>query len=461
MANPVIPEQPKGSLIKEEYHPGFNKFSFIPPKEKLKEAGLKAETPMSYIVQMLDVNEQENYVTIYPINTLSTHPRFLKSKYQGLKSITLANFDLGGAEDQDEVTGLLENMPTGFVRDFNYGLGFLKDYSYISNVVEHLGFEHLVIDLNKVTEADEENKMLILKYSEFDEIRKLINRITYASQKTARKVKSTSVYNSVCFYLRDEKNYPQNPLDIKDTYIDRSIAKYAELKNVGLSKSERSKLVKTINNNTKGILEEDSQALVKLKNEIELVTLDVLINVFEGMLSKKLSENKWQELFLENPFVLNLLFGYPIITINDQASVGGRKISGEGEKITDFLMKNIKTNNTALIEIKKPQTLLLNKRPYREGLYSPSTELSGSINQVLDQRHKLQKEISVIKDNSGVYDIETYAVHCVLIIGLTPKGREESKSLEIFRRNSRDVDIITFDEVLEKLNQLHAFLSGA
>ena len=92
-------------------------------------------------------------------------------------------------------------------------------------------------------------------------------------------------------------------------------------------------------------------------------------------------------MFQENPFILNLLFGYPIIKIQDQASVGGRKLSGKGDKVTDFLSKNVKTNNTAIVEIKKPHAKLLNATEYREGVFSPSSELSGSLNQTLDQRN--------------------------------------------------------------------------
>lgn len=460
MANPIIPEQPQGTLTKEECYPGCNMFSFVPPEEKLKDAELEYKDPVDFSVPILEVDEQKDYVTIFPVNTLATHPDFLKPKYSGIKSITLSNFNLGGAEAQDDVVGLLEGLPSGFVKDFNYGLGFLKDYKCVADIVGELGFEHIVIDANDVTDKDEDGELLIISFSEFDQIRKHINRITNASQKTARKVKAAVVHNSICFHLNDEQNYPQKTLDIKDTYIERSIAKASKIKNMDMSKSEKKELVKTINKNIKQILNEDSETLVKLKSNIELVSLENLIVVFEGMLSKKLSEDKWQELFLENPFILNLLFGFPIIKIQDQASVGGRKLSGEGDKITDFLIKNIRTNNTALIEIKKPQSQLLNKSPYRNGIFSPSTELSGSINQVLDQKHKFQKEIGAIKENSGIFDIETFAVHCVLIVGLIPEGRDESRSLEMFRRNSRDVDIITFDEILDKLKQLHAFLSN-
>jgi hypothetical protein len=198
---------------------------------------------------------------------------------------------------------------------------------------------------------------------------------------------------------------------------------------------------------------------MKLQNDLELVTLEHLIKKYEEMLKKRLNENHWQKLFSENPFILNMAFGYPVIKIHDQASVGGRKLSGAGEKITDFIVKNSITNNTALLEIKTPQTRLLNKTVYRGEVYTPSSDLSGSINQVLDQKYKFQKEISTIKENTRLYDIESYAVHCALIIGQTPKDIDQQKSFELFRRNSKDVEIVTFDELLEKLKQLFAFLS--
>jgi len=42
---------------------------------------------------------------------------------------------------------------------------------------------------------------------------------------------------------------------------------------------------------------------------------------------------------------------------------------------------------------------------------------------------------------------------------MEPDDLEKQKSFEIFRRNSRDVEIITFDELLEKLKLLHTLLS--
>ena len=200
--------------------------------------------------------------------------------------------------------------------------------------------------------------------------------------------------------------------------------------------------------------------LMQLRDDIELVTLERMIEKYSLMLEKSLKEGRWQDLFNENPFILSMAFGCPIIKVQGQASVGGRKISGAGDKITDFLTKNTLTNNMALIEIKTPQEKLLNKKPYRDSVFTPSSGLSGAINQALDQKYKLQKDITSLKEASRQYDLEAYAVHCALIIGKTPEDLDQQKSFELFRRNSKDVEIITFDELLEKLILLRTFLSS-
>ena len=123
------------------------------------------------------------------------------------------------------------------------------------------------------------------------------------------------------------------------------------------------------------------------------------------------------------------------------------------------LVKNKMTNNTAIVEIKKPQTKLLRKTPIQRGVFSPSTELSGAISQVLEQKYRFERDIARIKEDSRIYDIETYSVHCCLIIGKTPSGVEHQKSFELVRRNSKDVDVVTFDELLGKLKELSQFLS--
>ena len=201
-------------------------------------------------------------------------------------------------------------------------------------------------------------------------------------------------------------------------------------------------------------------ALSQQMSRDEIRKLERLITRYEEMIGQKLKEQNWQDFFTENPFILSLAFGYPVIKVQDQASVGGRKLSGSGEKIADFLVKNSMTNNTAIFEIKTPQADLLNKTPFRSGIHTPSSELTGAINQALDQKYQFQTHIASVKHNSRIHDIESYSVHCCLIIGVTPSEEDQQKSFELFRGNSKDVEIVTFNELLEKLKQLRDFLEG-
>ena len=56
--------------------------------------------------------------------------------------------------------------------------------------------------------------------------------------------------------------------------------------------------------------------------------------------------------------------------------------------------------------------------------------------------------------------MEAYAVRCCLVIGQMPCDEHEQRSFEMFRGNSKDVEIITFDELLEKLKHLRDFLKS-
>ena len=213
-----------------------------------------------------------------------------------------------------------------------------------------------------------------------------------------------------------------------------------------------------VEKNVSAIAETEPEKLTKLKSQIELASFEIVITRFEEMIARKVKENKWQTFLNENPFILTLAFGYPIIKVQNQAWVGGRKLSGSGEKIADFAVKNSMTNNIAIIDIKTPQEQLLNKKPFRDGVYTPSSALSGSVNQMLDQKYQFERNVAQIKENSRIHNIESYSVHCCLIIGTMLLSNDEIKSFEHFRQNSKNVEIVTFDELLEKLKELRNFM---
>jgi hypothetical protein len=450
-----------GTLEVEEIHPNFVEVYFVPPAHSLQAAQFRSQKLALKRAKLLEIHHA--FLTIYPISTFGHRSDFLKPKYRQVKCITLAGSHIVtvGGEDggvpttPDGVLELLEELPSAFTKDYAYGLGLAKPYRYIIDAVEELtGCSGIIIggdDAVNPYEAGEE--WFCISETEFDKARRALNNIENLAQTAARSVKEATTYN----ILAERLGVPKKEVKAGRHPYRKLITAIAQ-GNEALSEADKGAVINALTAQVESIAETQPDKLAKLRGDIELVTLDALIDRYDKMLNEKLVEGQWQAFFNENPFILNMAFGYPVIKVRDQASVGGRRLSGGGEKITDFLVRNSLTNNTALFEIKTPQTALLNKTPFREGVYTPSGDLSGSINQALDQKYQFQKQIAHIKENSRLYNIESYAVHCCLIIGLAPDGEDQKKSFELFRRNSKDVEIVTFDELLEKLKQLSAFL---
>lgn len=453
-----------GTLEVEEVHPNFVEVYFVPPERSLVEAGLDPNKASSYRTKLLEINGQHQFLTIHPISTFGDRSDFLKPKYGQIERITLDDTDIisgvgwDATSTPEDVRDVLENLPSTFTKDYAYGLGIAKPYRFIIDAVEALSdCTEIVITGKHATGPDPDGDgIFYISTQDFEQARFELNKIDRHAQSAVRAVKWTAAHNILAERLGVSK---QDPKAGRHPYRKLFTA-VAEGKQE-LSEEDQNAVIGALTSHAADIAENQPEKLAKLRGDIELVTLEALITRYEEMLGKNLAEGRWQDFFNENPFILNMAFGYPVIKVRDQASVGGRKLSGNGEKITDFLVKNSLTNNTAIFEIKTPQTPILNKTPFRDGVYTPSADLSGSINQALDQKYQFQKQIAQIKDNSRLYDIESYAVHCCLVIGKTPDGDDRKKSFELFRRNSKDVEIVTFDELLEKLKQLSAFLRAA
>ena len=483
-----------GSLVVEELSSDCIEVFYIPSEEKLEQSGLNPDSEAEYSVKLLEIDGLIQRITLFPIKTIGGRDDFLQPKYNQIKSITLADANLvffpseseastdsdraffspyfGPAEPmeelkdidslkrvpstQEDVMKVLEGLPSAFTKDYDYGLGLANPYRFIVHAVETISDCTEIVISEQATGINQEEKIFYISFDDFEMARKTLNNITNLSQKAAESVKEGKVYN----FFAEKIGQPEIPITVGRHPLRKLFTSVAQGEEP-LSDGEQVAVLDVMEKNVKTIAEIQPEKLVKLQSDIELANLNSLIVRYEEMINKNFSESDWQRFLNENPFILSLAFGYPIIKVQDQASVGGRKISGSGEKITDFLVKNSMTNNTAIIEIKKPQTELLNKKPFRSGVYTPSSELSGSINQALDQKYQFEREISQIKENSRIHDIETYSVHCCLIIGKMPSDEERQKSFELYRGNSKDVEIVTFDELLNKLKEFSTFLNPA
>ena len=349
-------------------------------------------------------------------------------------------------------------LPSGFIRDYDYGLGLLPTHRCIINAIESLTpCTELLITRTPLVFADAEPHVFPLAYEDYLDLHRAINRISRTSQVAARAVKKGLAENHVASTL----GLPEQPVASGRSKLRQKLTRMILKEDEPPSRADEDNLVALMKASATSIATSRPEKLLPLTGEIELAALDSLIDHYEEMLGANLGESKWQAFFKPNVFLLNLAFGFPVITVNSQASVGGHTWSGSGEKVTDFVAKNSMTNNAALIEIKKPHTALLKLKPYRGGVYAPSAELTGPMSQALDQKYRFDQEIAQRKQNSGIHDIESCSSECCLIIGTTPEGDDQSRAFEIYRGNSRAVAIVTFDELLEKLRILRDFLRSS
>lgn len=203
----------------------------------------------------------------------------------------------------------------------------------------------------------------------------------------------------------------------------------------------------------------------KTKELIDSKYIQQTINESDKLLKTKVDsptlEKKWQKLLKENSWIFSTIFAQPVILYKDEAYVGGKTVKNKDGKFNDFLIKNDLSDNLSFLEIKTHHTKLVSKNPYRgTDVFSIEKEVSGCIVQVLNQRDNFQKEFYTLKAKAkkGEY-FESFNPKCVILIGSLSSLTDEQKSaFEMFRSNSKDVDIITFDELFRKIKSLQSIM---
>lgn len=190
----------------------------------------------------------------------------------------------------------------------------------------------------------------------------------------------------------------------------------------------------------------------------------------KGRLEKR-NEDVWQNFFEANPWI----FGYGLQLVSceglddkklEQTVVGNDIIDGTGKRI-DALLKTKGTISKLLFcEIKTHFAgQLLRVAPYRPSVFVPSEDLQGAVAQVQKTMHKVvlklqENYLKPTHSNGNPTGEELLVVRPrgVVVIGKlkdfnTPNGinYEMLSSFEIYRQQINGIDIITYDELYERV----------
>jgi hypothetical protein len=79
-----------------------------------------------------------------------------------------------------------------------------------------------------------------------------------------------------------------------------------------------------------------------------------------------------------------------------------------------------------------------------------SKEVTGAVQQVLQNRYSIAKDYSVLVGDAPEFSI--FSPRLLLVVGNSSSldNEEKQKSFELYRGQLRDVDVVTCDELVEK-----------
>lgn len=387
---------------------------------------------------IIEINKESLTTVLRPINTIIQSFHYFEAKYN-IKEFVFEGFEVE-IEELDQGYGVY-GLPTGFTKSILYGLGLEKKYKILINTVlkNFTNCNKIIISKFKNTSLRLDN--IVISYDDFEKIRRGIDRNQDLFYREGQIAKEMFIYDNIFNYC-DSKKYPVLKLPARKDVI------YKILRNTEYNKGTKA----------------DKSALSILKDNTDLSFLTILMNEFQEKINDNHKEATYQSFFEQNPILLTFFSGSPFVKFKNQAYVGGKSFDNSNGQYPDFLHKHKLTNNTFIVEIKTPNTPLLDKSAYRDtGVYNASKHLSGSIAQILTQKYQLETEISTLLKNAEDRNVEAYNVQGLLIIGNLSLYTEKEmvRSFELFRNNQKNIRIVTYDECLEQLKTFIALLSSS
>lgn len=275
--------------------------------------------------------------------------------------------------------------------------------------------------------------------TEFLEIIKILN----ISQITERKISFSLEQNNQCkesiSTLINQALNNDDKSSLVSDFLNSGVITNHDIVNTGYRKLSLQKFKKLLNN-------EDYLNTYKNENNIQ----------------NSPPEKVWQHFFKNNPWIFGYGLDYRFQSIlQDEANLNAANLGGKNAVNADFLLGDNKF--TTFVEIKRPDTKLFGEKKNRSNSWKLSTDLYEAHSQILEHKASGQIKLSEISreyDGHGneikqkAYDSKT-----ILIIGSwteiessnnAQERKIKEKTFELFRRDSKNIEIITFDELYDR-----------
>ena len=204
----------------------------------------------------------------------------------------------------------------------------------------------------------------------------------------------------------------------------------------------------------KQLVETDPDLATKLSYAQIQASRKIELDKFEYALSQDFDESYWQKLLSEDDWVFGYGLSYYCLTmLNEQVLVGGKDIMNRNGQVVDFLAASEgQARYVVLVEIKKPSTCLLG-RQCRNHIFPISSDLAEAVAQVQGYieawgTNTTRERYDYEQDNN----LTTAKPKGILVVGNMSEldSTDKKRSFELFRKGLNQVDIITYDELLQR-----------
>lgn len=219
-----------------------------------------------------------------------------------------------------------------------------------------------------------------------------------------------------------------------------------------ISRSDHSAIIPVLRTIVQDCLtDDDLNTILGRKDAIE--KFDQMLRV-----SNEFSEHEWQAFLERNEWIFGYGLRYKYLSIlQRECHVSATDLDGKNSVISDFLLSD--NRFTKLVELKRPDTPLFRTLKNRSESWQLSSDLTDAVSQILCQKasweHKSYSECHT-EDGERITEA-TCDIDCILLIGTskqfqgdTKESKIKKRTIELYRRNMRNIEILFFDELLER-----------
>lgn len=355
----------------------------------------------------------------------------------------------------------LIGLPEGFASIFIFGLGLpLKYRGLIHGIEDHTPCR--IVRFGASATEGPDGDVFHIGLDRFDAYKRAVDRNQRRGQTVVARANAADAHNATADLFGLD---PVHPILGRHPIIQAMTREV--LGEPVLDAGERRMLVEQVSAEAAKVITEAPVAFGKLRQDLELVSLETLIEQFNLSLSglRSNDEKHWQTFFRLNPFALQQLFATPVALYGEQLFVKGPNVYGQGARVADFVLVNTVTSTALVVEIKTPAARLTAKEPYRgkggAEVYPPHLDLTGAVTQVQAQVESMRSNLPrLLADTPAARRLDTYVVRGAVIAGtVEPLTGEQKASFERYRDGLTGVEVLAFDEVRDRLAVLHELLA--